>query len=479
MKPKVKLVLLIGMLAVTGGGVLWWQWSGNRLAIVQESRPARPDLSAVAEILRTQIAAAEARAQSRRTATTGLAELSRLLHANGFLEEAKQCYAGLERLEPNESRWLHRHATILAGYGDVEPAMILWQRVIKLTPDYLPARLRLGDCLLKSNRPDEAAAMFSDVLKQDAANSYALLGLARIDLEARRWEQARERLEKVVSQTNYQLGYDLIVTLYERLGQNERAAAIRGTVKASGAYRDLPDPWMDELIEVCFDPYRLAVAAGVAVAPGDTIRLLERAIELAPEEVAYRFQLGCAAEAQRNFPLAREHLERCTIMAPDFADGWAYLSALQAQQGDNAASVRTVLAGLAHCPASAGLHLMRARTLKEQGQIAGAINEYQASIHYRGNEPDAYVELGNTLIGAGREIEGIEQMRRALETDPGDPTALGVLTFFAITTGDEAEARRWFKRINHQPRVPPTQAADLREIYRRTFGHDWIPAATE
>ena len=92
MKLKAKLVLLIGVLAVTGGGVLWWQWSGNRLAVVQESRPVRPDLSAVAEILRTQIAAADARAQSRRTATTGLAELSRLLHANGFLDPTAQNY---------------------------------------------------------------------------------------------------------------------------------------------------------------------------------------------------------------------------------------------------------------------------------------------------------------------------------------------------------------------------------------------------
>jgi tetratricopeptide (TPR) repeat protein len=478
-KLKTNLVLLAGVLAVISAGAAWWQWSGNRLAIVEETRPATPHLSAKAEVLRIRIAAAEARSQSRFTATAGLAELSRLLHANGFLEEATQCYAGLERLEPNEPRWFHRHATVLAGYGEVEPALGLWQRVIKLAPDYLPARLRAGDCLLKSNRPDEAAAMFSSVLKHDTTNPYALLGLSRIDLEAHRWEQARERLEKVVSQTNFQLGYDLIVSLYERLGQSDRAAAIRGSTKASGAYRDLPDPWMNELIDSCFDPYRLAVAAGVAANPQDTIRLLERAIEIAPDEVAYRFQLGCAAETQRNFPLARQYLERCTIMAPDLADGWAHLSALQAQQGDNAAAVRTVLTGLAHCPASPGLHLMRARALKDQGQIAEAINEYKISIHYRANEPDAYVELGNVLISAGREAEGIEQMRRALEADPGDPTALGVLTFAAITSGDEAEARRWFKRVNHQPRMPAAQIAGLHEIYRQTFGHDWIPAGAE
>lgn len=474
MRSKAKLVLIASLLLAAVGAVGWWRWAGNRLAIVRAAGPAGPDLSAASEILRTRIAAAEARAGSRARATKGLAQLSQLLHANGFLEEAKQCYVGLERLEPNEPRWPHRHATIFAGYGDFEPAMTLWRRVIELAPTYLPAQLRVGDCLLKSNQPDAAAAMFAGVLKQDATNAYALLGLARIDLEAHRWEQAQERLENIVHQTNFRLGYDLLVSLYERLGQNERAAAIRGATKASGAYRDLPDPWMDELIEFCFDPYRLAVAAGVAT-PSETLKLLERAIELAPDSVWYRFQLGCAAEAQRNFPLAIEHLQRCTIDTPDFADGWAHLSAVQAQQGDNAAAVRTVLAGLARCPTSAGLHLMRARTLKADGLIAEAINEYQASIRYRSNEPDAYVELGNTLISAGRESEGVEQLRRALDADPGDPTALSVLTFFTITTGDEAEARRWFARVSHQPRVPAAQVARLREVYQQTFGHDWVP----
>jgi cytochrome c-type biogenesis protein CcmH/NrfG len=118
---------------------------------------------------------------------------------------------------------------------------------------------------------------------------------------------------------------------------------------------------------------------------------------------------------------------------------------------------------------------MRARTLKDEGLIAEAIGEYRTSIHLRSNEPDAYIELANTLISAGRESEGIEQMRLALEADPGAPTALGVLTFYTITTGNETEARRWFARISRQPRVPAAQIARLREIYQQTFGHDWTP----
>ncbi len=478
MKTKRFLLLLTCLLVAAAGGAWWWQQAGSRRAGVMAALPPTPDLSAAPAEMRARIVAAGARARGRFSARKGLAELGRLYQANGFLEEAMRCYAGLEQLAPAEPRWPHLHATLLAGYGEIEPAAQLWRRVVQLAPDYVPAQLRLGDCLLKANRPDEAAAMYAGVLKRSPENSYALLGLARIDLEAGRWDKARERLETVVSRTNYELGYDLIVSLYERIGEGERAAAIRGSAKASGAYRDPPDPWLDELMDLCFDPYSLALAAGLAARTGEpakAVRLLERAIDLAPADVSSRFQLGVVSAAQGNAAVAREQLERCTVLAPDFADGWAHLSALQARMGEKAAAERTLLAGLSHCPDSPGLHLMRARDLRGRGQIGAAINEYRNSIRLRPNEPDAYVELGNTYIEAGNDSEGIQQMRAALETDPGEPLALSILAFHAITTGGEVEARQWLARVARQPRVPHEQVARLLEAYRQAFGRNWVP----
>jgi len=53
---------------------------------------------------------------------TGLIALSRLYHANGFFNEALQCYAGLQRLQLGEARWLHLKASILAGFGRLDEA---------------------------------------------------------------------------------------------------------------------------------------------------------------------------------------------------------------------------------------------------------------------------------------------------------------------------------------------------------------------
>ncbi|HTL67366.1 MAG TPA: tetratricopeptide repeat protein [Lacunisphaera sp.] len=476
MKPRLVLVLVLAILAA-GGGWVWWR-AGTQQAAVRPALPPVPDLSAASPALRDAIVAADARARGRFTAVKGLVALSRLYHANGYYDAALACYTGLEKLQPAEPRWLHLHAFIIAGYGELDPAIKMWQRVTQLAPDYVPAHLRLADALLKSNQIAAAGAEYETVLKLSPDNAYARLGLARIDLEAQRWDQAREKLEAIVRQTHFNLGYDLIVSLYERLGLSSEAASIRGSSKASGAYRDFPDPWLSALMDDCFDPYRLGITAGVAAQSGDTAgakRLLLRAIELAPDDVSSHFQLGGLAVATKDTKLAREQFERCTQIAPTFSDGWAQLSNLQADSGEAIAAAATLKEGLEHCPDSPGLHLLQARRLRDAGSAGEAIQEFKTSIRLRPNEPEAYVELGTLYINLGQDEVGISLMRLAFEADPGDPAALGALAFHAISTGKEAEARDWLTRIANQPRVPGSQAAVLYQAYQQAFGRTFNP----
>jgi tetratricopeptide (TPR) repeat protein len=474
MKPRrIQLaLLLVAGAGLIGGGVWWWQAGGTQHAVAS-TLPALPDLSSAPRAMRDRLLAAETKARSRFGAADGLRELSRLYHANGFPEEALRCYEALRRLEPREARWHHLAALLTAGYGDLDPALEFWRQATALDPTYTPAWLRLGETYLKANRPAEAATAFNEVLRRTPDEPYALFGLARLDFEAGRWEPAREKLEKVVTLTRSTVGYDLIVTLYERLGQPERATALRATAKASGAYRDPADPWADTLIEECYDPYRLGIAAGMLGRNGDpatAARLLQRAVEIMPDDISALFQLGTLLIAQGDHAGAIQALRRCTELAPDFADGWANLSALQAMLGEKTVADRTLAEGLKNCPQSPGLHLQLARNLQQAGRTGEAITAFQTSITLRPNEPDAYIELGNLFIRQGRNAEGVAQMQLALAAEPGHPLALSVLTFNAIKSGDEAEARRWFAALRTQPRVPREQAGRLNDAFRQQFG---------
>lgn len=474
MKRKFFPPILVGLILalIVTAGVGWWRADATRRQ-VSAIVPTLPDLAGAPAPLRERLISADARARGLFRASQGLEELSRLYHANGFPDEAARCYRGLSRLDPENPRWLHLLAGIQAGYGEVEPALVLWARVRELAPTYLPAWLRSGDSLLKANRGDEAAVMYAGVLRLEPDNPYAQFGLARLDLEAGRWEQARSRLEAVVAKTDYVLGYDLIVTLYERLGLTERATAIRARGKASGAYRDPPDPWLDGLIEDCLEPYRLSLTAGALVGAGDSagaLRLLQRAAQVAPGDVAVRFQLGSLLRLQNQPAAALQAFEECTRLAPEFPDGWAHLSALLAQQGRPPAAEHALLEGLRHCPDSPGLHLMRARNQRTAGRTGEAIAEYRESIRLRPNEAEAGVELGMFYFSLGRNEEAISEVTRALQAEPGYPAAMYILAVNAIVSGTEAEAKEWYARVRAQPRVEAAQVNRLIAAYQQRFG---------
>ncbi len=467
---------LLGLLALLGAGAVagyWFVRAGQQQTAVASHVPAIPDTSALPAAFDDALAVTDARARSRTDALAGLEELSALYHANGFFDQAIICYTGLAALEPAEARWPHLHATILAGFGLSDEALALWDRVTELAPDYLPARLRIGDIALKSNAITRATAAYEAARRIDEGNPYALLGLARIDLEAGAEAAALRKLETVVRRSNFTLGYDLIVTLYENAGEASKAEFIRGQAEASGAYRDPPDPWLDSLIEHCYDPFRLALEAGTKARTGEperAISLLQRAVELDPSDVSAHFQLGNLYKAQLQLDAAIAEFRRCTILDPGFADGWAQLSAALAQSGNVTEGDRILNAGLEAVPDSPGLHLMRARRHRAGNNSGAAISDYRASIRLRPNEPDAYIELAFILLTQGRSDEAVRLLETALVYEPAHPTVLTTLAFHAIETGDRQQADAWLDKVRAQPRVDRNQTNQLTEAYRKKFG---------
>jgi tetratricopeptide (TPR) repeat protein len=466
------IIAVVTLGGLTAAGYLWWRAS-ERDAIVAASIPHRPDLSALPAEMTQRVEACERRAQSGPDRIKALGELSRLYHANGFFAEASQCYQGLLQVDSADPRWWHRLATIVAGYGQLDDALPLWRRAVILAPEHVQISLRLADALLKTNQNAEAAKVYSKALEREPQNPYALLGLARLDIDAGRWDSARERLEVVVQKSNFRIGYDLLPTVYEHLGETTRAEAIRARHKASGAFYDVPDPWVDELVDDCYDTYRISAAAGTANHVGDTlaaIHILERALEIAPNKLELQFQMAGFYLQLRDYANARRYFERCTVLAPGFPDGWAQLSDLLLEQGEQQASERALVDGLANCPNSPGLHLALGQRMSGAGRLPEAIQEFKETIHLRPQEADGYVELASAYFHLDRIKDGIAELQKSLQVEPENPTALSTLAFVAIRTGDQAGAREWLHHVRQQARILPESREALEKAFRDQFG---------
>lgn len=472
--------IIVAAAVVCIAGAVSWEWRAHvRAQIVEAAVPARPSFTNFPTELLDRVYAAEARA--RRTGSiSALKDLATLYDVNGFAPEAERCYEALARLEPDTALWAHRIATIRASYGDLDTAIALWRYAAQRAPDYLPVRIRLGDAYLKSNRDADAARAYAAVLRRDPGNPYALVGLARLDLKAGNATRARDRLEEAARHSKGAIGSDLLVSVYEQLGENAQAEALRGQTKSAGTYYDPPDPWIDGMLDDCYDIFRLMLGAGFAEHRGDTAtarHLLERAARLAPRDGHVLLQLGMLCRRTNDIGAARNYLQKAAEVDPKLSDAWAQLVDLDSALGDAAGAARALAYGLINCPDSPGLHLERARRLAAAGQFDAAIDEFRESFRLRPEEADPLIEIARIDLRRNDTADAIAELHRALQTEPEHPVALMTLAMYAIGTGDEAGARDWLHRAQLQVRVPRAALAQLMNQYQQRFGHPFAFSA--
>jgi tetratricopeptide (TPR) repeat protein len=463
------------------GGVVAALAAGSAAAYVRYAREARWRGEAAAalpvhpvnvvhpEFVR-RVAAAEEQVRAGRDWRAGLGTLASLYHANGDIQEAVTLYGLLVRADAGNARWPDRLASIYALYGQLDQAMSCWRRTIGLDPRYLPAQLNLADAMIKMNRAPEAVPIYEAVLQVDPQNPYAVAGLAKADIAAGRWLQAQSRLENGGVATGAKIGENILVTVYEHLGATDKAEAIRSRAKTTDSYLEIPDPWLDEVSDDCYDAFRLTLDSGAARRKADwprALRLLEKAIRVQPTYALAYFQMGLLQEDLHHLAAAKKALRTSVDLDPSFGDAWARLIALSGS-GDEAELV--LAEGLRKCPDSPALHDMNGKRLKAAGRVDEALEAFKTVARLRPSEILGLIDCALIYFQRGQNALGVETLQRALEIVPEDPLVLGTLAIHWIGVKNEPKAREYVLRCRRQVRLPKAQLLQLTDAYRSAFG---------
>lgn len=467
-----RLFLLLALPAALVGGYFGWRgytarqaWADLRPELPAAVGPSAPGLDA-------RLAACAERMKTWPPDLAALREFTRVCHANGLLDAATAGYQALARLEPTEARWPYLLASILAGYGRLDDATPLLRRTTELAPDYLVAWLKLGEAQLKANATAAARSAYEEALRRDAGNPYALLGLARCDLQEDRWTGARQHLQLAVAgHPDFSGAQSLLASVYERLGNAEAAAAARERVKTDGHYVEPADPWLEDLVNDCHDPYTLLVAAAAALADGKTPRsraLLERGLSLAPNDARLHRQFSKTLAAAGDAAGARTQLERAVALAPTSEPLQLDLVTLLRQERDVPALERAVAAGLIACPDSAGLHFQAGLLAFEAGRLDDAAYHLEFTWHNRPDQNAAGVELARVYFQRGRDPEAVAILEDVLSRYPREGAALVLLVRHGTETGD-ARTAGWLRRLVDAG-APASLLAELQQNYQRRFG---------
>jgi len=216
-----------------------------------------------------------------------LERLAKLYHANGFVRQARTGYETLRRLDSSDARWPYYLARLMEDYRDREPVLVYLKEAARLDPAYAPALLKLAEIRYQEGEAAGAAEAYRRQLARDADNAWALMGLGRLAMEAGEDALAERLLDQSVAEKPaFALAYEWLGELRRRRGDEAGAERALKAAAAAPPYREPPDPLMDDLVESCFDAFRLQKLAVAEIEAGDleaALELLERARAVDPE----------------------------------------------------------------------------------------------------------------------------------------------------------------------------------------------------
>jgi tetratricopeptide (TPR) repeat protein len=186
----------------------------------------------------------------------GYGELGHVLLAAGQFGAAKLCYDNAASLAPTDSRWPYFVAHVYRNQGDWEQAARSFNDALQMSPDYVPARVWLGEMALAAGWVELAELTFTAALSWDERHSAALFGMGRTALERREYAKAAGYLERALAADPRASAIRYPLAMAYR-GNGDATTAdlhlrLRGPVQPAMA-----DPLMEEIERIRRDRFRL------------------------------------------------------------------------------------------------------------------------------------------------------------------------------------------------------------------------------
>jgi tetratricopeptide (TPR) repeat protein len=372
--------------------------------------------------------------------------LGMVLHAWQQLEQAAVVYARAASLAPGTFDWPYLGATLAARAARFDEAARLLEHAVKLRPDYLPARVRLGEALFESGRHAESAALFETLAREPAAAAPAEYWLGRL-AASRRPEKAVEHFRRAIERfPGFGAAYYAMAMAYRDLGKPDEAkAALEHHVKFGAQWPGLDDPVQAAVTALRTDP-RAQVQRGVAFATaGDVegaIAVHEAALRADPSLVQAHANLISLYGRSGKWELAETHY-RAVIKAGTHLDEAHYNYGLTlAMQQRGADARRAYEQALAANPLYAPARSALAQILEQEGNLEGALVEYRKAAADVPTLRAARFNAGRMLIALKRYDEAVKELE-PLRTpeDEETPRYVFALATAHVHAGRSAEGK--------------------------------------
>ncbi len=419
--------------------------------------PAIPELPPlvvdnVAPVVRNQIQEAYADASAHPNNDDAVGRLGMVLQTYGLLKEATVCYRRASQLAPSTLRWAYYLGVAEAEEGQCNAATSTLRAALRLDPNYVPAQLRLANCLLTSADWDGSRELYAAILQHHADNADAYYGLGRVRAARHDLTGAAEAYSKACTLfPNFGPAHYALALVHRSLGQVSQAEEqLRLYERNKDGAPPSSDPLLDEVRELNRSATQ-QVQKGIQLEREgrleESAAAHEQALEIDSQLVQAHVNLVELYGRLRQFEKAEEHYRVAAGLDPDSSEnyynyGVLLLGAGKYQQAENAFR-KTIEIDPFHPSAHNNLGFL----LERQGKLLEAVAEYRSALENKPNNRQAHFNLGRVLVNMEKYEEGIRELKKTLQPeDENTPRYMYALGAAFARSGDHQNGLRYIRQ---------------------------------
>jgi len=314
--------------------------------------------------------------------------LGSLLFAANRDDTAETAYLHAQALAPGDVRWPYYLGHVYMNRPDRPKAIAAFERTLQLSPGDVAALVWLGRVYLDDNQPAQADARYAQALAAQPGTVAALYGAGRAALAQHDYSRAVERFEQVLAaDSRASIAHYPLALAYRGLGDTAKAEAhLRQQGKTEVGP---PDPRMVELRNLLASSVAEEARGMRAAEGGDfksAVEHFRKGVELAPDSVSLRFNLGRALSIT----------------------------------GDAAGAAAAFEEALKRVPRDTGARLALGELLGRSGRFEEALTQYREVLTLDPRSADARFGYAGALVGLGRSKEARASLTESARLFPDD-----------------------------------------------------------
>ena len=378
-----------------------------------------------------------------------VSKLAQTLQAWEQWGAAHETYIRAQALAPGAFEWLYLDAVVLQRLARNDEAVRRLEQALRVSPNYLPARVKLAESLLDVGDFDRAQPLFEALRHEPASEPAAEFGLARIAAARNQHDAAVRHLERAVALfPEWGAAYYVLALSYRALGrQDEAKRALERHQQYGSRWPAIDDPVLRS-VSALRDDAQTRLEQGLRLAEaGDAagaIAAHEAALAIDPTIAQAHANLISLYGRQGNWAKAEEHYRAVVALGFNLGDAhydYGVLLGLQERWADAADAYRQAIA---INPRHAQAHNNLGQILERERRFEEAAAAYRQAFDSQPTFRLARFNLGRMLIALERNDEAIGELAKLTEPrDAEAPRYLFALATAHVRAGHRDEGIKW------------------------------------